>query len=109
MAFHNKNPKGDYRAKEMTDDGRQVSTMRRIGILTSAGGCTDLNAVTRAVVKTAHEIHEAEVVGMSDGFLGLLPDGTRRQLTVDDVKGIVARGVTALGTAQAIHQATSSI
>lgn len=72
--------------------------MRRIGILTSGGDCPGLNAVIRAVVKTAHEVYQAEVVGMCDGFLGLLPDGTRRPLTVDDVRGIVARGGTILGT-----------
>src|SRR3990172_2860128 len=70
--------------------------MRRIGILTSGGDCPGLNAVIRAVVKTAHEVYGAEVVGICDGFLGLLPNGVTRTLSLSDARGILAVGGTIL-------------
>jgi len=49
-------------------------------------------------VKTAHEGYGAEVVGIYDGFLGLLPDGITRTLPLSDVRGILTMGGTILGT-----------
>ncbi len=72
--------------------------MRRIGVLTSGGDCPGLNAVIRAVVKTASGVYGAEVIGIYDGFDGLLPSGTTRPLTPDDVRGLLALGGTILGT-----------
>ena len=72
--------------------------MKRIGILTSGGDCPGLNAAIRAVVKTAHEVYGAEVLGIYDGFLGLLPDGATHTLSLSDARGILALGGTILGT-----------
>lgn len=72
--------------------------MRRIGVMTSGGDCPGLNAVIRAVVKTAHSAYGVEVIGIHDGFDGLLPGGSRRPLTSDDVKGLLVLGGTILGT-----------
>jgi len=72
--------------------------MRRIGILTSGGDCPGLNAVIRAVVKTACGVYEAEVIGIHDGFDGLLPEGVIQPLTADDVRGLLIQGGTILGT-----------
>lgn len=72
--------------------------MRRIGILTSGGDCPGLNAVIRAVVKTACGVYGADVVGVHDGFDGLLPDGRTSRLTSDDVVGLLIQGGTMLGT-----------
>ena len=44
----------------------------RIGILTSGGDCPGLNAVIRAVTKKAIHEHGYEVIGIKDGFEGLL-------------------------------------
>ena len=70
----------------------------KIGVLTSGGDCPGLNAVIRAVVKTATGVYGDQVVGIYDGFLGLLDGGTCRPLTNDDVRGVLALGGTILGT-----------
>lgn len=69
----------------------------RLGVLTGGGDCPGLNAVLRAVTKTAIFQHHLEVLGIEDGFLGLLEDRVR-PLTADDVSGILTRGGTILGT-----------
>lgn len=70
----------------------------RLGVLTSGGDCPGLNAVIRAVVRTATGVYGDEVMGFHDGFMGLLNDGFRRPLSADDVKGVLALGGTILGT-----------
>ncbi|MBI3977490.1 MAG: 6-phosphofructokinase [Chloroflexi bacterium] len=71
--------------------------VHRIGVLTGGGDCPGLNAVIRAVVKTAIGEYDWEVIGVEDGFEGLIRNRMRR-LTVDDVRGILPRGGTILGT-----------
>lgn len=71
---------------------------RRIGVLTGGGDCPGLNAVIRAVVKTALNEYGWEVLGIEDGFEGLLAPGKVRRLGLDDVRGILPRGGTILGT-----------
>ena len=68
----------------------------RIGILTGGGDCQGLNAVIRAVTKTASTVFGAEVVGFRDGYHGLVFDRTLK-LHYDDVSGILTRGGTILG------------
>ena len=70
----------------------------RLGVLTSGGDCPGLNAVIRAVVRTATGCYGDQVTGFHDGFLGLLSDGVRRPLNVNDVRGILPLGGTILGT-----------
>ena len=48
------------------------STIKRIGIVTGGGDCPGINAVIRAVAKTAIYRHGIEVVGIEDGFQGLV-------------------------------------
>ena len=48
---------------------------RRIGILTGGGDCPGINAVIRAVAKTAIMKYQMEVVGYQDGFWGRLGVG----------------------------------
>ncbi|MBN1265756.1 MAG: ATP-dependent 6-phosphofructokinase [Anaerolineales bacterium] len=73
--------------------------MDRIGILTGGGDAPGLNAVIRAVVKTAAGVYGIDVTGIRDGFEGLVrPDGVF-QLTPDKVRGILPRGGTILGAA----------
>jgi 6-phosphofructokinase 1 len=73
--------------------------MTRLGILTGGGDAPGLNAVIRAVVRTAIGKHQAEILGIRDGFDGLLADDGVYTLTLDDVRGILPRGGTILGTA----------
>ncbi|NBY67487.1 MAG: 6-phosphofructokinase, partial [Betaproteobacteria bacterium] len=71
--------------------------IRRIGVLTGGGDCPGLNAVIRAVTKTAILQYGIEVVGIEDGFQGLIDDRVR-PLTSRDVAGILVRGGTILGS-----------
>jgi ATP-dependent phosphofructokinase / diphosphate-dependent phosphofructokinase len=57
-----------------------------------------LNAVIRAAVKTATGEFGARVIGIEDGFEGLLGETKTRQLSQADVRGLLPRGGTILGT-----------
>jgi phosphofructokinase-like protein len=69
-----------------------------IGILTGGGDAPGLNAVIRAVVKTATCEHGMRVIGVEDGFEGLLGATQTRLLSPGDVRGLLPRGGTVLGT-----------
>jgi 6-phosphofructokinase 1 len=71
----------------------------RIGILTAGGDCPGLNAVIRGVVARATGGHGAEVVGVLDGWDGLM-ECRVRPLDRDAVRGILQRGGTILGTSR---------
>lgn len=71
--------------------------IRRIGVLTGGGDCPGLNAVIRAVVKTAIGNYSLSVTGFENGFGGLIQNRAR-DLTMNDVVGILPRGGTILGT-----------
>jgi len=73
--------------------------IRRIGILTGGGDCPGLNAVIRAVAKTAQGIYGIEVIGILDGYWGLVSEGFR-VLRNEDVSGILNLGGTILGTSR---------
>ncbi len=73
--------------------------MPRIAVLTGGGDAPGLNAVIRAVVKTAVLQYQCEVLGVQDGFDGFVEDQGVFPLTLDDVRGILPRGGTILGTA----------
>ncbi len=73
--------------------------MSVIGLLTAGGDCPGLNAVIRGVVTRAVETHDAEVVGILNGWEGLM-EGRVRSLDRDDVRGILQRGGTILGTSR---------
>ncbi len=70
---------------------------KRIGILTGGGDAPGLNAVIRAVVKSAAN-HGCETIGLEDSFDGLIEPNRWRRLTPADVKGILRIGGTILGT-----------
>ena len=72
-------------------------SIKRIGVLTGGGDCPGLNAVIRAVTKTAIWQYGIEVVGIEDGFQGLIEDRVR-PLSARDVSGILTRGGTILGS-----------
>lgn len=72
--------------------------MGSIGVLTAGGDCPGLNAAIRAVVTRASAEGRA-VVGIEEGWAGLM-EGRVRPLTRDEVRGIVGRGGTILGTSR---------
>jgi 6-phosphofructokinase 1 len=72
--------------------------MQAVGVMTAGGDCPGLNAVIRAVVARSTR-HGIEVVGIQNGWEGLM-DGHVRPLGRDDVRGILQRGGTILGTSR---------
>jgi phosphofructokinase-like protein len=73
------------------------SPPQRIGLLTGGGDCPGLNAVIRAFTRTARGRHGVTVVGIEDGFEGLL-EGRMRELDYSEVAGLIGEGGTILGT-----------
>ena len=74
-----------------------MSRSMRVGLLTGGGDCPGLNAVIRGVAKCLMLHHRADVIGVEDGFLGLIERRTR-PLAYRDVSGILTHGGTILGT-----------
>lgn len=71
---------------------------KRIAISTGGGDAPGLNAVIRAVTKMAISEYGWDVVGIRDGFDGLLKPDLIMPLGLDAIRGIIARGGTILGT-----------
>jgi len=74
-----------------------MSGVRRIGVLTGGGDAPGLNAVIRAVVKACRLTHHIRVVGIMNGFSGLV-EGRWKELEREDISGLLPRGGTILGT-----------
>ncbi|MBA2380312.1 MAG: ATP-dependent 6-phosphofructokinase, partial [Blastocatellia bacterium] len=71
---------------------------KQIGILTGGGDAPGLNAVIRAVVRTAIGEFGMKCVGIEDSFEGILGESKTMSLTKKTVSGILPRGGTILGT-----------
>ncbi len=71
--------------------------LKKIGVLTGGGDAPGLNAVIRAVVKSAAN-SGVEVLGIEDSFDGLIYPEKSRIIGPRDVTGILRRGGTVLGT-----------
>ncbi len=71
----------------------------RIGILTAGGDCPGINAAIRGVGKTAIVNYGMELIGISDGFTGLI-NKEYISLTEKDLSGILTVGGTILGTSR---------
>ncbi|MDY3279737.1 MAG: ATP-dependent 6-phosphofructokinase [Eubacteriales bacterium] len=72
---------------------------RRIGILTSGGACPGLNAAIRGVARAAYEMFDAEIVGIMDGYRGLI-EGEWQEMKRSQFSGILTLGGTILGTSR---------
>lgn len=70
----------------------------KIGIVTGGGDCPGLNAVIRAVAKTATK-RGWETLGIIGGYDGLLAPQNYRVLDYKALDGLLVRGGTILGTA----------
>lgn len=70
---------------------------KRIAVLTGGGDCPGLNAVIRAVTKTAITRYGAEVWGIEDGFLGLI-ENRMSPLSYEQVSNLLTVGGTILGS-----------
>lgn len=71
--------------------------IKRIGVLTGGGDAPGLNAVIRAVVKSALNLGW-QVFGIREGFEGLLNTNLVHLIRSQDVRGILHLGGTILGT-----------
>ena len=72
--------------------------IRTMGILTGGGDCPGLNAVIRAVVKAATVQYGWKVLGIQDGYDGLIWTEKVHPLGGTEIAGILPRGGTILGT-----------
>jgi len=84
------------RNKSRTARFARVRDRKRIGILTGGGDCPGLNAAIRAIAKTAILNYNMEVIGIKDGFLGLI-ENKFLPISYENVSGILALGGTFLG------------
>ena len=81
-----------------SQDGILMSDIRCVGIATGGGDAPGLNAVIRAAAKAAILKYQWKVIGIPDGFDGLIWPQKSFELTLDRVSGILPRGGTILGT-----------
>ena len=75
------------------------SVTRTFGILTAGGDCPGLNAAIRGVCRAASSRYNMKVIGIADGFRGLI-NGDVHELSPDDFTGILTRGGTILGASR---------
>jgi 6-phosphofructokinase 1 len=71
----------------------------KIGILSGGGDAPGINAVIRAVVRKAVQHYGYEIVGIRDGWQGIL-EGKFLPLDLKSVSGILPRGGSILGTSR---------
>jgi ATP-dependent phosphofructokinase / diphosphate-dependent phosphofructokinase len=76
-----------------------MKKQKRIAILTGGGDCPGINAVIRAVAKKAIIEYGMEVMGIEDGYHGIV-NNRYRKLEYNDVSGILTLGGTILGTSK---------
>ncbi|HUX96333.1 MAG TPA: ATP-dependent 6-phosphofructokinase [Bacteroidales bacterium] len=77
----------------------KIKKNQRIGILTAGGDCPGLNAAIRGVGKTAIVKYDMNLIGISDGFTGMI-NKEYTELTLHDLSGILTLGGTILGTSR---------
>lgn len=74
-----------------------MGSRKAIGILTGGGDCPGLNAVIRAAGKTLLRNGITEIIGIKDGFSGLVEKRIKK-LSFEDLSGIMHLGGTIIGT-----------
>ena len=89
---------GKLRSVEDICDRFDRKSMKKIAVLTSGGDAPGMNAAIRAVVRTS-VFHDMEVVGVFQGYQGLI-DGDFKRLHVRSVAKILGRGGTILKSAR---------
>jgi len=75
------------------------SVTKKFGILTAGGDCPGLNAAIRGVCRASYDRYGMEIVGIANGFRGLI-DEDYRDLKPEDFTGILTRGGTILGSSR---------
>src|SRR3972149_3600516 len=82
----------------VTERETPMGTLGTSGLLNGGGDCPGLNAVTRAVVRTTYFRYGGKVLGIFDGFDGLIWPEKSKELAPNQIRGILPRGGTILGT-----------
>ena len=77
----------------------EKSVTGTFGILTGGGDCPGLNAAIRGVCRAAHDRYLMNILGIANGYRGLI-DGNVQRLAPEDFSGILTRGGTILGTSR---------
>ena len=72
---------------------------KRIGILTSGGDSPGLNAAIRGVARASHDLMNAEIIGIENGFRGLI-ERDARTMHIQEFSNILTLGGTILGTSR---------
>ena len=78
---------------------KRNTVTRTFGILTAGGDCPGLNAAIRGVCRAAHDRYGMNIIGIADGFRGLIEENVRT-LNPADFSGILTRGGTILGASR---------
>ncbi|MCL2608287.1 MAG: 6-phosphofructokinase [Treponema sp.] len=78
---------------------KRSSRTGRFGILTAGGDCPGLNTAIRGVCRAAEDRYGMSIVGISDGFRGVIEENVR-ELRREDFSGILTLGGTILGTSR---------
>ncbi|MDR1587894.1 MAG: 6-phosphofructokinase, partial [Treponema sp.] len=75
------------------------SVTKTFGILTAGGDCPGLNAAIRGVCRAAYDRYGMKIIGIANGYRGLIEEDTR-VLRPEDFSGILTRGGTILGASR---------
>lgn len=75
------------------------SKTKRFGLLTAGGDCPGLNPAIRGICKAAHHKYDMEILGIEEGYKGLV-EGKGKLLQPEDFSGIIHQGGTILGTSR---------
>ena len=78
---------------------KQNSMTRIFGILTAGGDCPGLNAAIRGVCRAAYDRYGMSIIGIAEGFRGLIEENVRTLRPID-FSGILTRGGTILGASR---------
>ena len=84
---------------ELNMNDYRPSVTRTFGILTAGGDCPGLNAAIRGVCRAASDRYNMKVIGIANGYKGLI-DGDARELYPEDFSGILTQGGTILGASR---------
>ncbi|MBI3075723.1 MAG: 6-phosphofructokinase [Deltaproteobacteria bacterium] len=79
-----------------------MARRQRIGVMTAGGDCPGLNAAIRAVALAGHRLHNWEVIGILDGYEGLMK-GATMELGPAEARGLLHLGGTRLGSANRMN------
>jgi len=71
----------------------------KIGVLSGGGDAPGINAVIRAVVRKGIRNYGYEMIGIKDGWLGLV-EGSFMSLDLESISGLLPRGGSILGTSR---------